>query len=60
VVDQELVWDYFNGIRVVVLYKLYNPVSQKLVMTRDLIVDESKGWSWESTIENDKVCANST
>ncbi|RDX86565.1 hypothetical protein CR513_32089, partial [Mucuna pruriens] len=35
-------------------YKLYNPTSKKIVLSKDVVVDESKGWRWETTTENDK------
>ena len=27
-------------------YKLYSPNDDKLVISRDIVVDESKGWNW--------------
>ena len=27
-------------------YKLYSPIKDKLVISRDVLVDESKGWDW--------------
>ncbi|CAL1387753.1 unnamed protein product [Linum trigynum] len=32
-------------------YKLYNPVTKKIVISRDVVFDETKGWSWESEAE---------
>ncbi|KAK2417383.1 putative mitochondrial protein [Trifolium repens] len=31
-------------------YKMYNPRSQKIVISRDVIVDEKSQWNWESNI----------
>ncbi|RDX85549.1 hypothetical protein CR513_33241, partial [Mucuna pruriens] len=36
-------------------YKLYNSISKKIVLSKDVDVDESKCWRWETTIESDKV-----
>ncbi|RDX89246.1 BEACH domain-containing protein C2, partial [Mucuna pruriens] len=37
-------------------YKLYNPTSKKVVLSKDVAVDESKGWRWETTTENGNLC----
>ncbi|GAU43961.1 hypothetical protein TSUD_283880 [Trifolium subterraneum] len=29
-------------------YKLYNPVDKKIVISRDVVFDEAKGWDWEN------------
>ncbi|GAU15733.1 hypothetical protein TSUD_235460 [Trifolium subterraneum] len=29
-------------------YKLYNPVDKKIVISRDVVFDETKGWDWEN------------
>ncbi|RDY01703.1 hypothetical protein CR513_14923, partial [Mucuna pruriens] len=36
-------------------YKLCNPTSKKVVMSKDVTVDKSKGWRWETTTENGKI-----
>src|ERR1044072_10006899 len=38
-------------------YKLYSPIKDKLVLSRDVCVDESKGWDWSqsSTQESDII-----
>ncbi|RDX68216.1 hypothetical protein CR513_52816, partial [Mucuna pruriens] len=36
-------------------YKLYNLTSKKIVLSKDVAVDESKGWRWETTTKNGKV-----
>ncbi|RDY14473.1 hypothetical protein CR513_00462, partial [Mucuna pruriens] len=36
-------------------YKLYSPTSKKVVLSKDVVVDESKGWRWETTTENGNV-----
>ena len=28
-------------------YKLYNPITHKVIMTRDVIFEEEKMWDWE-------------
>ena len=28
-------------------YKLYNPVTQKIIFSRDVIFDENKSWNWD-------------
>ncbi|RDY02153.1 Copia protein, partial [Mucuna pruriens] len=35
--------------------KLYNPTSKNIVLSKDVVVDESKGRRWETTTENGKV-----
>ena len=27
-------------------YRLFNPVTQKIIVSRDVIFDETKGWDW--------------
>ncbi|GAU24969.1 hypothetical protein TSUD_312040 [Trifolium subterraneum] len=29
-------------------YKLYNPIEKKIVISRDVVFDESKGWDWDN------------
>ncbi|KAK2441923.1 hypothetical protein QL285_013156 [Trifolium repens] len=31
-------------------YKMYNPTSQKVVISRDVIVDEKSQWQWDSNV----------
>jgi hypothetical protein len=33
-------------------YKVYDPVSDKVFISRDVVFDESKGWNWQSNIQN--------
>ncbi|GAU30667.1 hypothetical protein TSUD_31390 [Trifolium subterraneum] len=30
-------------------YKLYDPISKKIIISRDVIFEESKGWNWNNT-----------
>lgn len=30
-------------------YKLYDPKSKKVVISRDVIFEESQGWKWNAT-----------
>ncbi|CAL1397608.1 unnamed protein product [Linum trigynum] len=32
-------------------YKLYNPNTKKIVVSRDVVFDEAKGWEWKSNIQ---------
>ena len=39
-------------------YKLYSPIEDKLVISKDGLVDESKGWDWSRSLvrqESDTV-----
>jgi hypothetical protein len=39
-------------------YKLYNPVEKKIIISRDVVFDESKGWDWdnkEKHIDNSSI-----
>jgi hypothetical protein len=38
-------------------YKLYSPIEDKLIISRDVRIDESKGWDWSqnSTQESDTI-----
>ncbi|RDX87961.1 hypothetical protein CR513_30501, partial [Mucuna pruriens] len=36
-------------------YKLYSPTSKKVVLSKDIAIDESKGWRWDTTTENGNV-----
>jgi hypothetical protein len=31
------------------LYKLFNPIDKKIIVSRDVVFDESKGWNWGET-----------
>lgn len=31
-------------------YKLYDPNKRKVVVSKDILVDESKGWDWKMEI----------
>ncbi|OIW15328.1 hypothetical protein TanjilG_10768 [Lupinus angustifolius] len=35
-------------------YRLYNPYTQRIVLSRDVKVDETQCWDWESPTENQK------
>ncbi|CAJ2647282.1 unnamed protein product [Trifolium pratense] len=32
-------------------YKLYNPIDRKIIISRDVVFDESKGWNWGEASE---------
>lgn len=36
-------------------YKLYDPMSKKLVINIDVIIDEFKEWDWNDNIKKDFV-----
>jgi hypothetical protein len=33
-------------------YKVYDPVNDKVFISRDVVFDESKGWNWQSNSQN--------
>lgn len=33
-------------------YKLYDPIREKVVISRDVVFDESKGWDWGKSNNN--------
>ncbi|GAU27929.1 hypothetical protein TSUD_160240 [Trifolium subterraneum] len=35
-------------------YRLYNPIENKIVISRDCVFDESKSWNWDNCEENYK------
>lgn len=42
-------------------YKLYDPRQRKIVISRDIVVDEAKGWDWsrsESSSHDKTVTVN--
>lgn len=40
-------------------YKLYNPIAKKVVYSRDVIVDESKEWSWKNAAVSEQRVSTS-
>ncbi|CAL1409822.1 unnamed protein product [Linum trigynum] len=36
-------------------YRLYNPATKKVVTSRDVVFDESKGWNWDSEAASDQT-----
>lgn len=36
-------------------YKLYNPMTKKVIMSRDVKFDEEQGWSWNSEDQRHKL-----
>lgn len=41
-------------------YRLYNPATGKIIISRDVHFDESKGWEWEDkSLEQELVCDDS-
>jgi hypothetical protein len=39
-------------------YKVYDPVNDKVFISRDIVFDETKGWNWESNTEPDQQIPN--
>ena len=40
-------------------YRLINPVSKRIVVSRDVIFDEDKGWIWSSDDTSKSTSSNS-
>jgi hypothetical protein len=36
-------------------YKLYDPAKKKIVVSRDVVFDESKGWKWDTKIDKNTI-----
>ncbi|GAU25732.1 hypothetical protein TSUD_216620 [Trifolium subterraneum] len=34
-------------------YKLYDPIAKKIIISRDVVFEESKGWNWNNTNRKD-------
>ncbi|MCI64509.1 hypothetical protein A2U01_0085767, partial [Trifolium medium] len=39
-----------SGLVKISAYKLYNPNSNKVVISRDVVVDEKSQWNWNSEL----------
>lgn len=37
-------------------YRLYDPISQRIIISRDVVFEEDKSWDWEKKFEEDVVC----
>ena len=37
-------------------YKLYDPISQKIIISRDVVFDEDKSWDWDKQYEETILC----
>ncbi|RVW97635.1 Retrovirus-related Pol polyprotein from transposon TNT 1-94 [Vitis vinifera] len=37
-------------------YKLYDPISQKIIISRDVVFEEDKNWDWDKKYEEAIVC----
>ncbi|KAM5583100.1 hypothetical protein ABKV19_003159 [Rosa sericea] len=35
-------------------YKLYNPVTKKIMVSRDVVFEETEGWNWSESVEETK------
>ncbi|RDX88527.1 hypothetical protein CR513_29875, partial [Mucuna pruriens] len=49
---QPMIFLGYNSTRA---YKLYSPTSKKVVLRKDVALDDSKGWRWETTTENGNI-----
>lgn len=41
-------------------YRLYNPLTKKIIISRDIRFDEKKSWSWDEDVEKNKFIENPT
>ncbi|RDX67097.1 hypothetical protein CR513_54070, partial [Mucuna pruriens] len=37
-------------------YKLYDPISQRIIISRDVVFEEDKGWDWDKKYEEVILC----
>ena len=37
-------------------YKLYDPISQKIIISRDVVFEEDKNWDWDKRYEETIIC----
>ncbi|RVW64797.1 Retrovirus-related Pol polyprotein from transposon TNT 1-94 [Vitis vinifera] len=37
-------------------YRLYDPTSQRIIISRDVVFEEDKNWDWDKTYEKSIVC----
>ncbi|XP_034674326.1 uncharacterized protein LOC117905532 [Vitis riparia] len=37
-------------------YRLYDPISQKIIISRDVVFEEDKNWDWDKKYEEAIVC----
>ena len=37
-------------------YRLYDPTSQRIIISRDVVFEEHKNWDWDKTYEESIVC----
>jgi hypothetical protein len=39
-------------------YKLYDPIEKKIIISRDVVFDESNGWDWDNKDKRKTVSTN--
>ena len=37
-------------------YRLYDPISQRIIISRDVVFEEDKSWDWDKTHEESIMC----
>ena len=37
-------------------YKLYDPISQRIIISKDVVFDEDKSWDWDKKYEETILC----
>ena len=37
-------------------YRLYDPTSQRIIISRDVVFEEDKSWDWDKTYEESIMC----